>query len=46
VLSGSPDAKVTVNGRETKPGVNYPLPPQRNHGYCIQTAGGAQFTAK
>lgn len=46
VLSGSPGAMVTVNGRETKPGVNYPLPPQRNHGYCIQTVGGANFTAR
>ncbi|KAF0219144.1 MAG: putative multicopper [Geobacteraceae bacterium] len=38
--------KVTVNGRELKSGKNYPLPPQRNHGYCIQTFGGAEFTAK
>jgi hypothetical protein len=46
VLSGSPDAKVTVNGREMGAGVNYPLPPQRNHGYCIQTTGGATFVAR
>ncbi len=39
-------AKVTVNGREMDSGVNYPLPPQRHHGYCIQTFGGANFTAK
>jgi hypothetical protein len=40
------DGKVTVNGREMKKGVNYPLPPQRNHGYCIETSGGATFKAE
>jgi len=43
--------KLTVNGREM-PCNNgtwtYPLPPQRNHGYCVQTTpgnSGAAFTA-
>lgn len=45
VSSSGSGQKVTVNGREMKTGVNYPLPPQRNHGYCIQTTGGARFTA-
>ncbi len=43
--------KLTVNGREMpcNGGWPYPLPPQRNHGYCIQTTAGsssAAFTAK
>lgn len=37
---------VTVNGREMKPGLNYPLPPLRNDGYCIKTSGGAIFKAQ
>jgi len=45
VPSLSPGQSVTVNGRKMEIGVNYPLPPQRNHGYCIQTTGGATFTA-
>jgi FtsP/CotA-like multicopper oxidase with cupredoxin domain len=38
--------RVTVNGRTMRSGINYPLPPQRNHGYIIQTTGGARFTAR
>jgi hypothetical protein len=43
--------KLTINGRETKcdGDFQYPLPPQRNHGYCIQTTAGnssAKFKAK
>jgi hypothetical protein len=41
-----PGQRVTVNGRRLGPGRNYPLPPQRNHGYLIQTTGGATFTAE
>jgi hypothetical protein len=37
---------VTVNGRALRAGRNYPLPPQRNHGYVIRTTGGARFTAR
>lgn len=43
--------KLTINGREIACDGNfrYPLPPQRNHGYCIQTTAGnssASFKAK
>jgi FtsP/CotA-like multicopper oxidase with cupredoxin domain len=38
--------RVTVNGRALHRGENYPLPPQRNHGYLIETTGGAAFTAR
>jgi FtsP/CotA-like multicopper oxidase with cupredoxin domain len=41
-----PGQRVTVNGRTMKSGTNYPLPPQRNHGYLIETTGGATFTAR
>jgi FtsP/CotA-like multicopper oxidase with cupredoxin domain len=37
---------VTVNGRAMRVGRNYPLPPQRNHGYIIGTTGGATFIAR
>jgi FtsP/CotA-like multicopper oxidase with cupredoxin domain len=42
----APGQTVTVNGRTMRSGVNYPLPPQRNHGYLIRTTGGATFTAR
>ena len=44
--------KLTINGREMPCNGNwtYPLPPQRNHGYCVQTTQGdrtsARFTAR
>ena len=36
--------KLTINGRAqpTTGNWRYPLPPQRNHGYCIQTTAGNQ----
>ena len=43
---------LTVNGRQMPSSGNwpYPLPPQRNHGYCIQTtpsqSGAASFTVR
>jgi chitodextrinase len=40
--------KLTVNGQEVAcNGTNwpYPLPTQRNHGYCIQTTGGTNANA-
>jgi FtsP/CotA-like multicopper oxidase with cupredoxin domain len=37
---------VTVNGRFMRPGVNYPLPPQRNEGYVIRVTGGVTFSAR
>lgn len=41
-----PGQRVTVNGRPLRKGNNYPLPPQRNHGYLIEVTGGATFTAR
>jgi len=43
--------KLTLNGREIDcdGDFQYPLPPQRNHGYCVQTTAGnssAVFKAK
>jgi len=53
LLSGSSSSFVaprilTVNGRQMPLNGNWPipLPPQRNHGYCIQaTAGNNSFAA-
>ncbi|HLF26528.1 MAG TPA: carbohydrate-binding protein [Anaerolineae bacterium] len=49
LLSGSSSSfsggrRLTVNGRlmPANGNWNYPLPPQRNHGYCIQTTPGNQ----
>ncbi|HET8619221.1 MAG TPA: carbohydrate-binding protein [Acidimicrobiales bacterium] len=41
-----PGQRVTVNGRTMHGGRNYPLPPQRNEGYLIETTGRATFTAR
>lgn len=38
--------QVRVNGRTMRTGRNYPLPPQRNMGYIIETTGGATFIAR
>ena len=49
--SGFSDGRrLTINGRQMpcNGSWNYPLPPQRNHGYCIQATpgpSGASFTA-
>ena len=45
VDSSGSGQRVTVNGRTMRSGRNYPLPPQRNDGYLIETTGGATFTA-